>query len=69
MRANSYDVADTLVPADEREFGRERPVTLAGMQVCVTHASAMQLDETLSWCELLRLLDWIVMPDLYGRIV
>ena len=69
MRANGYDVADPLVSADEREFGREWPVTLAGVQVRMTHASAMQLDQTLSRCELLRLFDRIVMLDLYGRVV
>ncbi len=69
MCADGYDVANPFVPADERDFGRERPVTLAGMQVRVAHASAMQLDETLSRSELLGLLDRIVMPDLYGRVV
>jgi hypothetical protein len=67
--ANGYDVADPFVPTDEREFGRERPVTLAGVQVRVAHASALQLDETFSRGEFLRLLDWIVVLDLYRRVV
>lgn len=67
--ANGYDIANSFVPTNEREFGLERPVALAGVQVCVAHASAMQLDETLSWGKFLRLLYWIVVPDLYGRVV
>ena len=69
MCANGYNVADSFVPADEREFARKRPVTLAGMQVRVTHASAIHLDETFSWGELFRLLDRVVVLNLYRRIV
>ena len=57
------------MPADEREFARKRPVTLAGMQVRVTHASAIHLDETFSWGELFRLLDRVVVLNLYRRVV
>ena len=69
MCANSYNLADPLMPADEWEFGCKGPVALARVQVRVAYASAMQLDETLSRGELLRLLDRVVFPDLNGRIV
>ena len=69
MCANGYDVPDPFVPADEWEFARKRPVTFASMQVCVTHASAIHLDETFSRGELFRLLDRVVVLNLYRRVV
>jgi hypothetical protein len=58
--ANSDNFSDAFMTADEGELVSEWPVALAGMQVSVTHASAMHLDETFSRSELVRLLYRIV---------
>ena len=68
MRANSDDFADAFVTANKREFARKWPVALAGVQVGVAYASAVHLDEALSWSELLRLLHRMVFPDADGCV-
>lgn len=68
MRTNCDDLADAFVTADERELVREWPVTLASVQVGVAHASAMHLDETFPWSELVGLLHRIVVPDRDGCV-
>jgi len=68
VRANSDDFADAFVTADKREFVRKWPVTLAGVQVGVAYASAVHLDEALSWSELLWLLHRVVAPDADGCV-
>lgn len=68
MRANSDDFADAFVTADKWEFVRKWPVTLASVQVGVAYASAVHLDEALSWSELLWLLHRVVAPDADGCV-
>ena len=68
MRANSDDFADAFVTADKREFVRKWPVAKAGVQVGVAYASAVHLDEALSWSEFLWLLHRVVIPDADGCI-
>jgi hypothetical protein len=63
VRANCDDLADAFVAADERELVSEWPVTIAGVQVGVAYASAMHLDETFPWSELVWLFHRIVVPD------
>jgi hypothetical protein len=61
--ANSDDFSNAFMTADEGELVSEWPVALAGMQVSVTHSSAMHLDETFSRSKLVRLLYRIVVLD------
>jgi hypothetical protein len=68
VRANSDDFADAFVTADKRQFVRKWPVAKAGVQVGVADASAVHLEEALSWSEFLRLLHRMVVPDADGCI-
>jgi hypothetical protein len=66
VSTNSNDLANTFVATDERELVRKRPVAKAGVQVGVTHAGAVHLDETLSRCEFLWLLHRMVILEQDG---
>ncbi len=68
MCADSDDFTNAFVTTDEGEFVSKWPVALAGVQVRVAYASAIHLDETLSWSELLWLLHRIVVLDADGCI-
>ena len=41
------DDACALVPADERQLGRQRPVAVDGVQVRVAHARVLDVDQHL----------------------
>jgi hypothetical protein len=68
VRTNCDDLADAFMTTDERELVSEWPVTLAGVQVSVTYASAMHLDQTFPRSELVWLLHRIVIPDRDGCV-
>lgn len=43
--ALSHDYSSTLVAADKREFGREGPVAVHGVQVSVADTAVLDVDE------------------------
>ena len=60
MVADSDDLADTLVAANQGGLRLERPVSKGGMQIRVADASAVKLDETFAGSKLCLSLDGVV---------
>jgi hypothetical protein len=60
---NGDNLANAFVPPNEWELAREWPIAHTGVEVCVAHASAIHLEKTLSWSEVLWLLHRIVISD------
>ena len=68
VRTDGNDLTDTLMAADQRPVRGKWPVALACVEVGVTDAGAVHLDETLAGREVLWLLDGVVVADLDGLI-
>ena len=49
VAAASDDLADTLVPGDERRLGLDWPITFNSVEVGVAHAAGVQLHQRLEW--------------------
>lgn len=53
-----------LVTTHKRRFGRNRPVALCCVEICVTNTGALKLDEALPRFEIFGPRDWVVVSDL-----
>lgn len=64
--ANGNDFSNTLVASNERNLWWDGPVTLGSMEIGMAHSRAMETDKAFARGELVRLLHWIVISDLYS---
>jgi hypothetical protein len=64
--ANGNDFSNTLVASNERNLRWDRPVALGSMEIGMAHPRAMETDEAFARSELVRLLDWVVISELYS---
>jgi hypothetical protein len=63
MLANGNDFANPFMTTYEGGDAGDWPIILLDVQISVTHARAMHLDETFTGQELIGLLDGIVFAD------